>query len=709
MREWLKRLAWKACALERVPRVRISPPPDTIQMKKLFKILVILLTLSGILFASGILILKKLLPPEKVKERISKEVAARFNRQIEVGKIQIGLFQGIVIEDFALSESPNFKSGKFIESKKFSLKFQIWPLLKKKVIVNQIELQKPKIRIIKNADGKTFNFSDLVKPSAPAASSQALPKEEANSPLAITISKAVISEGKVEFIDRTAQKMKITLSPINLTASSTGLDKPMKVKLSFNLDSFLLGKDLRGKLEVSSVLELPNETVEIESLLWTMDLLTLETKGRIENFKNPKIDLELSLSKLDMKALTQWAPLPKEIKISVSPTLNLSLKGTQELLNYSAKIQLSQIETEIKGSIKNSPHSDPTIKAAFKTNSFDLKEIEKLTDLGHPYAPAGTVSLVGEVSGPLKLLRAKGTLNLENVQAKYEKIQLQSLQGKVEFTENSLNVPSLTGVLTSAGKVPCEFQIKTIVKNFLKPEIFLEANLSALDLNLFLSDKKKESGKEKIGTPKQTETAKSYKGPEIRAEGKLTIGKLLYTKFEGEKFEAHWNLSGITPSLDRLDGNTTVEMRQGKIADVPLLPALSPHFKTDSSSFGFSYLGGHWAIAKGTAKTEDFKVLSPTADIFVKGSISLPQRKPDLILTARLPKGSLSGTLAEFSSDPEGRPTFVFFLKNNWKPSLDTAQVQKKAVEKGKEEIKKKASEFLEKEGKKLLEGLFKK
>ena len=675
-------------------------------MKKLFKILIIFFLITGVLFASGLLLLRKLLPPEKVKERIAQEVSARFNREIELGKIQIGLLKGIVVEDFAFSEFPNFKNGTFVESKQFSLKFQILPLLKKKVIIDQIELKDPKIRIVRNGDGKTFNFSDLVKPS-PAPTPSPTPSKDESSPLAITVSKAVISNGKVEFIDKSAQKMKLVISPIHLNITGTGLTKPMAVKLSFNLDSFLLGKDLRGKLEVSSVVDLPKETVQIESHLWAMDLLTLQVKGKVESFKKPKLDLDVKIPKVDLKALKEWVALPKEIKVSVTPNISLLLKGTQERLNYSATVKLDPIEMTIDGLLKLHPNNiDPTIQAAFKVNPFDLKEAEKLTDLAAPYAPSGKVSLSGEVSGPLKLLQAKGTLRLENVQAKYKKINVQSLSGAFEFTDNSLNVPLLTGQLSSQGKTPCDFKIKTSVDNFLKPHIFLDARLTTLDLGLFVSEKKKEAAKEKSVVLIQG-AAKPYKGPEISSEGKLTVSKFLYTKFEGEKLSASWSLSGATPNCDKLDGKVTVESKQGKIFDMPILKVLAPILKTDPSSFGYSYLGGNWNVTKGLARTEDFKVLSAACDLFLKGSLSLPNKAPDLTITAKLPKGSLGGTLGDLSTDSEGRPTFIFLIKNSWKPALDTSQVKTKAVEKAKEEIKKKASEFLENEGKKLFKDLF--
>ena len=69
---------------------------------------------------------------------------------------------------------------------------------------------------------------------------------------------------------------------------------------------------------------------------------------------------------------------------------------------------------------------------------------------------------------------------------------------------------------------------------------------------------------------------------------------------------------------------------------------------------------------------------------------------------------STRGMWPRVASDAEGRPTFEFKLKGGWKPSLDASQVRKKVEAKAKEEVKKRAGELLESEGKKLLEGIFK-
>jgi uncharacterized protein YhdP len=263
--------------------------------------------------------------------------------------------------------------------------------------------------------------------------------------------------------------------------------------------------------------------------------------------------------------------------------------------------------------------------------------------------------------------------------------------------------------MVSQGRAPADFQLRSSLKNFNQPDIALEAKFSVLDLGIFTGGTEKEGAKK--APAKETPERKSkppYRGPEIRAQGKVHIAQLVYTKFEGHNAEASWKLAGVTPGLDRINGTAQFEMVNGKINNIPLLSALAPVLRTDPSALVYSRMGGRLNVSQGTARTEDFQVRSSAVDIFAKGSVHLPDNKPDLLLTAKLPRGSIGGAVGEFANDEEGRPTFAFKLKGDWKPVLDTSAIQKKAAEKATQEIRKKAAEVLESEGKKLLEGIFK-
>src|SRR5207247_1132763 len=181
---------------------------------------------------------------------------------------------------------PNFTRGTFIKSKKFVLKFEILPLLQKKVVIDRIEMDAPEIRIVRNADKKTYNFSDILA-QGPAPKGKEEKAGGKVQPLSLTVSKAVLSDGKIEFIDRSPDKIKLNLNPIDLSVTGTQIDKPLFFDCSVGILGAWRGKPLKGTLKVKSVIDLFGQKVQIESFQWKMNGLAVDLKGKVSNFLKP--------------------------------------------------------------------------------------------------------------------------------------------------------------------------------------------------------------------------------------------------------------------------------------------------------------------------------------------------------------------------------------------------------------------------------------
>ena len=141
-------------------------------MKKLLKIVLVLVGVGALLLLAGSVALRIYLPPEKAKALVLDRLSRQLQRGVQIDKVSVGLLSGLQVLNLKISESPDFAKGVFLSSDLFSLKIALTPLLFHKVIVRQIVLKKPEVTIIRSADGKTFNFSDLT--SSPAPSSPAV-------------------------------------------------------------------------------------------------------------------------------------------------------------------------------------------------------------------------------------------------------------------------------------------------------------------------------------------------------------------------------------------------------------------------------------------------------------------------------------------------------------------------------------------------------
>ncbi|OGR87275.1 MAG: hypothetical protein A3A86_01100 [Elusimicrobia bacterium RIFCSPLOWO2_01_FULL_60_11] len=499
-------------------------------------------------------------PPEKIRAFITENIAKELGREARLGDIQAGLFKGIVVRDFALSESPGFKNGTFIEARAFVLKLSLRPLLQKKVVIREVALDTPQITVIRNADGKTFNFSDLTAPKpGSAAPKKAGQDGEAVQPLSITVTLAEIKNGKIVFMDKSKRKMKLTLDPIDLTVKAADLTRPMSVDLQTKASGTYEGKEIRAALGLKCVVELLAARVKVEQLSLDLPELGLDAKGGVSGFAKPDLDFSFTVRNIDLRSVGRWVKISSEAAITASPSVQGSLKGGLQKLACDLDIR----------------------------------------DLG----------------------------------LQYQSYRLEKI--------------GVAAKITAAGAM-------------------------------------------------------------IKSQGNMTVGSLADPRFEAQNVEAAWDMSDLAGGLGKMSGTVKLTTGGGRIKNIPLLSAIAPILHTDPSVLAFTRMSGNTAISDGFARTDDFQVNSPVADVYARGAVGLAKMLPDMALTAKLPKGSIGGAVGELSNDAEGRPTFVFKMKGSWKPVFDSSQVQKKALEKAKEEIKTKAADIIQNEGKKLLEGLFK-
>ncbi|MCK4507201.1 MAG: AsmA family protein, partial [Desulfuromonadales bacterium] len=173
-------------------------------MKKWTKILSAVAMILVALIVTLVVLAKVLITPERVKETLLPLAEENLNRKIDLGNIEVSLFSGIEIHGLTVYE----QDGKevFVSTDLARLKYQLLPLLAMKVVVDEVRLDKPSIRVVRFKDGQ-FNFSDLlttsddgsgqVKPSASTKSSN----EQGSTPIGLLVSNFLLQDGQLIFLD----------------------------------------------------------------------------------------------------------------------------------------------------------------------------------------------------------------------------------------------------------------------------------------------------------------------------------------------------------------------------------------------------------------------------------------------------------------------------------------------------------------------------
>jgi AsmA protein len=196
-----------------------------------------------VVVAAAAILVRVLVTPELVRKAVLPRVEKALERRVELGDVQIGIFSGIGLRSLVVHE----REGKepFIAAEEVRLRYQFWPLLARRVVVDEVTLVKPRFRVVRNPDG-TFNFSDLLK-------KEAQPKPEASqekTPLKLAVAKISVADGRVAYDDRlgiAGAPFAYEVTGIGVEVRDFALDRPFPATLAAKVPGASLG--FTGKVE----------------------------------------------------------------------------------------------------------------------------------------------------------------------------------------------------------------------------------------------------------------------------------------------------------------------------------------------------------------------------------------------------------------------------------------------------------------------------
>jgi hypothetical protein len=332
-------------------------------MKKLWKVTVILIIIVVALVSASAVLLRVFLPPDKAKTLIIKQLTGRLKREVQVGPVSVGIFSGLTLSDLKVSESPDFSHGTFLSSDRFSVRLALWPLLFHKVVVHEIVLKHPEVTVVRYADGKTFNFSDLLTPSTlnaglptpvrakTSATFIALPEvvaaeaapqqtKTAEPPFSLVISEAVIQHGVIHFVDRSPARQSADIDPLDLKLKNVSLTSPFRIQASLTARA----KGVEAMLHLVGDANLATGSFKIKdcTLSSAGSVVTLQGKASQLKSQRPSADLQLDIKQFKLSTLAPFAALPPSVRLNGPITGNAKVKGDQTKMAFSARLDLTK-------------------------------------------------------------------------------------------------------------------------------------------------------------------------------------------------------------------------------------------------------------------------------------------------------------------------------------------------------------------------------
>ena len=446
-------------------------------MSRKSKIWLVILAIPVVLVVAGIVALKMMFTSEKLKSMVIPRAEAATGRSVAINDISLSVFPTIALRMEGVSISnrkgEGFSSNPLLTLEALRLNLKILPLLKSRIEVNSLELDRPRIVLEVNARNET-NYSNLmggVSPavpsppaggSAPAAtpnpaggagapgsavspgvkgpesSGSTAPKPEngpgfsVSSTAAFLVSNLLVNNGSVDYVDfKDSSATRVRNLSLALELGTEG----DRIVISGNAvtDSISYGtvetpmlEGLRLRIDTRMSYDLSKDVLVLEKGDLTFQDMRLAMKGTVSHARtNSVLDITVGSDSLNIADL--FSLVPREymkkaegikgtgiarIHIAVTGTLTDSTTAdiTGTVAATGASIQYPQLPK---------PISDITLLSGFtRTKTNQEFHIERMSaNLGG--APFSMAMSIVNFDKPYLKLSAAGSLNLATVPEYY--------------------------------------------------------------------------------------------------------------------------------------------------------------------------------------------------------------------------------------------------------------------------------------------------
>lgn len=539
-------------------------------MKKVLRYVGFALGGLAVLAVLLLVLAKFLITPEQVRNTVLPMAKEALQRDVALGDIEISLFSGIVLHDLTVMD----KAGKspFVEAGTVVLRYQFWPLLKLKVVVDEVRLEQPVVRIVRQADGM-LNFSDLLE-KRKQLNPEPTPSEQDDKSFSLLVSEVVVSGGKMRFVDYRANSEKpftLDLSQLDLHAENISKEQPFPITLAVLVNQAKL--DINGQIDPVagggqvkiklSDLNLPDfapyfekkQPGKIKALKVNCDL---DVDGTAKNLHSVG---SIMLAGLEMAPSTASGRPIKGLDITFDHDLQLDrAAGVLELTR--GRILAGGLPVDLQARI-DQLGKQPGMHGTATLSRIDLSTLPNSLPpalLGNipKMKPAGFVhgrfKLEGALNQPKALLKT-GELRLEGVRFNAGSLRPQ-LTGNLTLAKDTLHGRKLNLVLGEDRAL-----LDLTAENLLGKPIRVTSGLTAdrLQLDKLLGGASGKKGTTNADTETKAKTAKRKLGPynfPITALGSLHVGQAVWRNTLIENLTARYQLKNNIFTLEQLTGKT---------------------------------------------------------------------------------------------------------------------------------------------------------
>lgn len=390
-------------------------------MKKIIRISIKVLSIIIALLIFGLILLIAFFPTEKARLMAIEEGTQKLGREVNIETADISFWNGIGIKlgNVTIANPEGFESDNLIEADNVDLKLSMIPLIRGKIAVDKLIINRPKIDLVKNEDGSSnFAFPDLEE-KIPDERIKDKSDEEKAVAAAISFDNLQINEGELNYNDKNSD-LKVQAVGLSFSTNLTNPgDGTYESEGEIKIDSLLANKydlpDLTVGINYYTRFDYRHQNLEIDDTEIELNGIKLSINGLMQQvLDNPQFSLNIQSDEVAFDKLMTL--LDEEQKKSVEKFSFNGLLGIDLDLQYDpdkessfkyyglaqmedVKVHYDQLQGDLTIETARVDFKNDDIKFNIENGFFDNRSITgilHLTDFDNPYVS-------GELAGSINL------------------------------------------------------------------------------------------------------------------------------------------------------------------------------------------------------------------------------------------------------------------------------------------------------------------
>jgi hypothetical protein len=665
--------------------------------------------------------------PEDARRLAAEQLTALLHREVIIDNLVLSP-HGLKILGLRVRRGKTETQGDLLTCDSALVTFKLRPLLDRHLDLESVVLQSPQISVSRDKEG-VWSLSDVFGSTAAARPSLL--------PVTFAAASTVIEDGVVRVDDRLRGRS-ILLRNVKLRVDAFNLDKPFPIEVTFTSSDTIGGHSITASLNAAG-------RVDLAGMRWSSATVTAErfrvesggfaVTGRalLEGFSAPHIEASASAPAADPEAWRRV--LGRELDLYL-PATRWSLKADVPATGM-FDVQKLSVETPAGGAtatgLVDLGDGTPNLSVELTARDADLRTISAWSPALAEHAVTGKATLRAAITGwPGRLQARDADLSLRGFGAKWAERRVDDADIDAAATEDfsKLKATATKGKVFAigntfeeiAGALTFDKQNVTIERLALRwgaSRVKLRARLARrvapapneIELSGTVDRIDWDAGarlwadiRAAISTRPVSIAAGDDDKPWLRTfkysiprgfpdtTGHVHIGEVSHPNFDCKNVEFLWSIRGVTPALDKINGEARLSLGAGRVNDIQalqdsnrflrvvFLPFIFMHkmnklsvFSTATAypkSLDFRGIDGEYGASRGIATTRYFHVDSDQLVAYAEGTADFGREQVDMNILTRL--GSYDGTLPEWWVDEKGRPAIGFRVKGDInKPDLE--------------------------------------